>query len=48
VSGIVFYLSGVLFSSFFFAPSITVLAALVLGACPCFPALFYRMQPIDC
>ena len=31
VSGIVFYLSGVLASSVFFSPSVTVLSALVLG-----------------
>ena len=39
-----FYLSGILFSSFFFAPSITVLTALVLGWLPppphSFPAFF--------
>ena len=36
VSGIVFYLSGILFSAIFFSPSITVLSSLVLGSLPVF------------
>jgi dolichol kinase len=46
VSGIVFYLSGILFSAIFFSPSITVLSSLVLGSLPAFTVFCFLVSSL--